>query len=280
MRPLFLAGLLSLVTVAAAASEPPNARAAYVERRGLIEADARCSLFRSDIRAALEVSTATARGALLRAGWTNSGMRELEQAVVSAARARACNDQRTATAAANARTAFSSWANSGSMTFPGWERNWLARRAVRADGWRLSQSIDAPIAATFGVRDHDRSQHLTLILPLARGQAAPSVRLIMRDVARGSAAEIALPQRIAQGLAAGAPTPNVAQTIASIRSIERIDGGRSQAVYVFPDTAFRDLMTLDPRESLELRVESGRASQSLFVEVGDVAAARAFLTIR
>jgi hypothetical protein len=29
-----------------------------------------------------------------------------------------------------------------------------------------------------------------------------------------------------------------------------------------------------------LRVESGRASQDLFVEVGDVAAARRFLTLR
>jgi hypothetical protein len=38
-------------------------------------------------------------------------------------------------------------------------------------------------------------------------------------------------------------------------------------------------MTLDPRESVELRV-SGRTTQRLFVEVGDVGAARAFLTIR
>jgi hypothetical protein len=39
-------------------------------------------------------------------------------------------------------------------------------------------------------------------------------------------------------------------------------------------------VTLDPRETIEIRLESGRASQRLLVEVGDIAAARAFLTIR
>jgi hypothetical protein len=81
------------------------------------------------------------------------------------------------------------------------------------------------------------------------------------------------------GLAAGAPAPNAASSAPSTRTIERLDGGRSQAVFAFPDTAFRDLMMLDPRESVELRV-SGRGTQRLFVEVGDVSAARAFLTIR
>ena len=69
-------------------------------------------------------------------------------------------------------------------------------------------------------------------------------------------------------------------TIPSTRSVERISGGRSQAVFTFPDTAFATLLQLDPRESVELRVQSGRGVQSLYVEVGDIAAARAFLTIR
>jgi hypothetical protein len=212
----------------------------------------------------------------LRAGWTNAGVQGLEHAVATAAQARPCNDQRTLSSAADARAAFSSWANSGSMRFQGWERAWVARRA-RGDGWRLSQSIDA--AGVFGVRERAGAQRLQFVAA-ARANAAPtSVRLIMRDPMRAAAADIALPQRVAQGLAAGAPAPGAAQSIVATRATESA-GGQSQIVFTFPDAAFRDLLALDPRESVELRLENGRAAQSLYVEVGDVAAARAFLTIR
>lgn len=279
MRTSAIIGLaLSVLASTAAATEAPNARAAYVERRGLIEADARCRLFTPSIRAALEAGAGQARGALLRAGWSTAQVRELDGAVASAARTRACTDPRTAEAAADARTAYTSWANASSMQFPGWERTWIARRVVRADGWRLSQSLDA--GAMFGVRDHEGAQNLVLVLPVARGQTAPtSVQLQMRDSARSSLTEVSLTQRVAYGLAAGAPTTRTAQSYASRRVIERVSGG-SQAVFVFPDAAFRDLLTLDPRESLELRIAARGGEQRIYVEVGDVAAARAFLTIR
>jgi len=282
MRLLFLAAALGLATVtAASADEAPNARAAYAERRGLLEADAQCGLFSSDIRTALQISAAQARGSLLRSGWTNAQMRELEQAAVGAARARACGDQRTATSAEDARHAFARWSAAGTMQFPGWERIWVARRAVTTDpAWRLSQTIDAPVEATFGVREQRGAQRLVLVLQLARNATAPaSVTLVMRDAGRARVVEVSLPQRMSRGLAAGVPAPNAAASIPSTRSIERISGGRSQAVFTFPDTAFRDLLALDPRESVELRVSSGRNTQSLYAEVGDVGAARAFLTL-
>jgi hypothetical protein len=281
MRLLFLAAALGAVlTAAAAASEPPGARAAYVERRGLIEADARCGLFTADIRTALQVGAAQVRGALLRAGWTTAQVRDLEQTVVTAARARSCGDARTVEAAASARQAFALWINAGSMEFSGWERTWLARRALAGDGWRLSQAIDAPVSATFGVRVQGGAQRLSLVIPLARGQSGPiSAQLLMRDAERARAVEIGLSQRVAYGIEAGAPAPGAAISVSSIRSIERI-GGRSQAVFAFPDDAFADLLELDPRESVEIRLQSGRSAQSLYAEIGDVAAARAFLTIR
>ena len=281
MRALFLAGALSAVTAlapqtSAGAGEPLNAREAYVERRGLIEADARCNLLAPNIRAALQVSAAQTRGTLLRAGWTNAGVQGLEHAVATAAHARPCNDPRTLSSAADARAAFASWVNAGSMRFPGWERAWVARRA-RGEGWRLSQSIDG--AGVFGVRERAGQQRLQFVAAL-RGSAAPtSVRLIIRDRTRWAPADIALPQRVAQGLAAGAPAPGSAQTVNSTRTIEDA-GGQSQVVFTFPDTAFRDLLALDPRESVELRLENSRAAQRLYIEVGDVAAARSFLTIR
>jgi hypothetical protein len=278
MRFILLA--LALGTATAASATEPNARTAFVERRGLLEADAQCRLFEPSIRAALSVGLAQTRGALLRAGWTNANLRDLETAAINAARARQCNDERTATAAANARRSFATWANAGTMEFPGWDRSWRARRVVDESGWRLSQDIEAPIAARFGVRQSGETQRLTLAMPLARGAAAPtSVHLIVRDTARAAMREIALPQRISQGLEAGLPSPMTARSIPSTRTIERRNG-QQVAVFTFPDTAFRDLVALDPRESVELRLETGRATQRVLVEVGDVAAARAFLTLR
>lgn len=275
---LLAAALTGVLTASAAAQAGPNAREAYVERRGLIEADTQCRLLQPSIRDALLVSTAQTRGALLRAGWSNAQMRDLENAVVNAARQRACNDARTAASITAVSRTVAQWVNAGTMEFPGWDRIWIARRTT--EGWRLSQTIDAPLAGTFGVRQTGETQRLTLALPLERGATAPaSARLMLRDPSRPRA-EVSLNQRIASGLAAGAPSPAAAIMVPSTRTIERLPSGRSQVVFTFPDTAFRDLLALDPRESVEIRVETGRAAQTLLVEVGDIGAARSFLTIR
>lgn len=281
MRLFFLAAALSTcLSAAAQAAEEPDAREAYVERRGLIESDARCNLLTADIRAALNVGVLQAQGALLRAGWTSAQVRGLGQAVAQAAAARACNDRRTLQAAAEARRAFTPWLAAGYMEFAGWERSWLARRGT-SDGWRLSQAIEAPRAAVFGVRQQGAAQRLALIVTLERNEPAPlSAQLTLRDPSRERPREISLPQRVAYGIEAGAPAPGAATTIPSSRAIERVSGGRTQVVFTFPDTAFATLLQLDPRESAELRLQDGRREQTMYVEVGDIAAARAFLTIR
>lgn len=280
---LFLAILSIAVpwSITAAAAEPPDARAAYVERRGLVEADAHCGLFSPEMTAALQAGATQARGALLRSGWSTTQVGELESAVVAAAHARACNDQRTLSAAADARTGFANWINAASMDFAGGDRGWTARRLAAADGWRLRQTIAGPIAASFGVRDHDGRQELVLLIPVARRSAPPSsAQLVMRDPSRGDAGEISLARRISFGLEAGLPAPGVSQYIPSARRMERVSGEDAQAVFVFPNTAFADLLALDPRESVEIRVRSNAGETRLLVEVGDIAVARAFLTIR
>lgn len=281
MRLFFLAAALSATLCAVAyASEGPDAREAYVERRGLIEADRRCNLLGPDIRAALNVGALQARGALLRAGWTSAQVRDLENTTTAAARTRACNDARLLRAAGDARRAFAPWLSVGYMEFAGWERAWLARRGA-SQGWRLSQAIDAPRAAVFGVRQVGETQRLVLVIALEREEAAPgSAQLVLRDAARAPMREVALPQRVAYGVEAGAPAPNASMATPSARSIERLGNGRSQAVFTFPDNAFAALLDLDPRESVELRLQSGRRTESLYVEVGDIAAARAFVTLR
>lgn len=279
MRSFLIAtALIGALTATASAQTGPNAREAYVERRGLLETDSRCQLLSSTIRDALNVSISQARGSLLRAGWSNAQMRELDNAIINAARQRACNDARTAASVRSVSSTVAQWANAGTMEFPGWDRAWIARRGD--EGWRISQNIDTPVAATFGVRQVGDTQRLTLTVPIARGETAPrSASLIMRDPARARG-EISLNQRIASGLEAGLPSPALARTVPAARSVETLSGGRSQAVFTFADATFRDLLTLDPRESVELRVQNGRATQSLLVEVGDINAARAFLTIR
>jgi hypothetical protein len=280
MRLLFLATAFGAVFGATAhAAEAPSAREAYVERRGLIEADSRCRLLGDDLRAALHVGALQARGALLRSGWTSAQMRSLEQMVADAAAGRACDDARTLQSAADARHALAPWLSAGAMDFSGWERVWRARRGA-SDGWRLSQVIDAPRAATFGVRQQGEAQRLVLVLDLPRGETAPmSAQLVLRDPLRAAQHEIGLAQRVAYGIQAGAPPPGAAMTIPSARTLERPNGS-VQAVFTFPDSAFAALLLLDPRESVELRLQQGRRTQTLYVEVGDIAAARAFSTIR
>lgn len=266
--------------VSAAAAEPPSARTAYVERRGILEVDAQCRLFAPEARAALQVGAAQARGALLRDGWSIAQVSELERAIIAAARARACDDARTQSAAADARRTYGYITNANIMRFTGWERTWVARRVAGEDGWRLRQDIAAPIAAQFGVREAEAREQLVLTLQLERGAPAPATaRLIMRDPARGAARDVSLSQHVAYGLEAGAPAPGLAQEVPSVRTLERLDAGHTQAVFSFPDAAFHDLARLDPRETAVIELAGPGVRQRLLIEVGDLAAARAFLAI-
>jgi len=106
-----------------------------------------------------------------------------------------------------------------------------------------------------------------------------SATWVMRDAMRTSPVDVALPQRIAYGLGAGAPAPATATQFASISArAERTANGAQQMAFVFSDSAFRNLFRLDPRESVEIHFAG--APQVLFVDVGDIAVARAFLTIQ
>ena len=281
MRRSILAAVFTFAfTATASAFTGPEAQSAFVERRGFLEVDTRCHLLAAGPRNALEAGAQQARGALLRSGWTRARVDELEQATLRAARSRACNDPRNETAATQARAGFATWSRTNVMTFPGAERSWTARRYADPMGWRLRQDISAP-SAVFGVREREGVQRLTLMLPLAATEAAPSaVQILVRDRARAGVDVLELRGRTARGLAVGAPAANNAQGFfASARSVETIERQR-YAVIEFPDTAFEALLALDPREAAQLRIERGRAVENILVEVGDIAVARTFLTLR
>lgn len=274
MRILFFATALALASPAAA--EAPSAQAVLVERLGLIKLDDRCGLLAQGPRAALEAGASQARGALLRAGWSEARLAELDAAITGAARNRACNDPRTQTAAAEAREAYAQWAHTPVMEFEGWRRSWTARRTTGPNRWRLSQTIDSN--ASFGVREHNSGQALSLVL---NQTSASGARLILRDPRRTRPGALDLTARVAYGLEAGAPAPGAAtRTFSSARSTEQRQGGAAQTVFTFPGEAFQAMLALDPRESVVIELLGARTTQRLLVEVGDIAAARAFLTLR
>ena len=280
MRARIFLAVLATILGAGSAHATSSAQVAYVERRGLLEADTQCRLFTPDVRAALLAGAGQARGALLRGGWTRTQFDELERAAVNAARQRPCNDPRTIQAATQARAGFASWSRTPTMEFPGWERAWSARRYADPQGWRLTQTVDA--VTRFGVREVSGAQKLTLVIGITPGAATPgAAQLAMRDPARANGALLDLRGRTTTGLAAGAPSPATAQSfLASARRVETIDRTHALLVFEFPDAAFQAMQQLDPREAIEVRLQQGNQTQRLLVEVGDIAAARTFLTLR
>lgn len=271
MRFLIFALAAALTPVLAAAQEL-DARAQYAERRALIETDSRCALFSADVRSALQVGAAQARGALLRGGWSDERLLDLEGAAVSAARARACDDPRTQEAAARVRDSFRAWTRTPSLTLPGLAREWRAQRRPDAAGWLLVQDIPAPRRAAFGVRPDAAA----LVVPLGwTGRAPASASLVIRDVARAAAPTLAAPARRERGLEAGAPLRAASRRIhARDRQMATVNGMRS-VVFEFPPEILPLLAALDPRESAVIELDG----QRLLIEIGDFAAARAFLAL-
>lgn len=256
---IFLAALF-LISLASSASAAPTAQAAFVERRGLLQLDIQCQLFTPDIHAALESGALQARGALMRGGMNDAQLDDLEHVAINAARTRTCDDPRTAQAAADARTAYAAWARAITMAFPGQFRTWTARRFADINGLRLDQEIATGVH--FGVRDRNGAQALSLLIPLSAGQPAPATAtLVLRD-------------------RAGAP--GGAQSFqASARHIEPADRFHPQMlVFEFAPAAFQALLTLDPREAVDVQLPRNGATQRLQIEIGDLAAARLFLTAR
>ncbi|MDX2236314.1 MAG: hypothetical protein NW203_02010 [Hyphomonadaceae bacterium] len=275
LKPLILALAMSALPAGAAAVEAGDARATYVERRGLLAADAACALLTPDIRAALTASALQSRGALVRAGWTAQRLDVLEAAAVAAAQARSCADPRTRAAADQARAAFAGWARLPAMTFPGAARGWIARREPAPGGWRLAQAADA---ATFGVRVGPRwDQDAVTLLAPAPHDAPAAARVLVRDPERADAGFLDAPGRLAQGLAAGAPPPQARLSFfASARALEG-RGAARQAVFTFPREALAAIARLDPREAAVIEIGDGPNAQRVLIEAGDLRAAIAFL---
>lgn len=265
-----------LVLAAAGPAVAGGADQTFAERRALLAADQRCDLFSPALRQALEASTFQARTTLLRSGWTADRADRLGRAAAAEVRARSCDDAVLTRAAAQARAGFTGWTQLMSMRFPGVDRAWLARRAPDPQGFYLRQDVAAPRAAIFGVRRDGNGGSLALVLPLGPREAPPAAaRLSYRDAARAPRSPADTPGRVVTGLAGNVASPATAKVVMPrARQILTGEKGARAVLFTFPDAAMADLKGLDPRDALQITFEG---APTLLVEVGDLAAAHAFL---
>ena len=275
MRAFALAVVFTALAGPAAAA---GADVLFAERSALLAADRRCDLFSPQLRQALEASTFQARGALLRSGWTAARADALARGAARDVSNRRCDDPVLARAAADARAGFSGWTRTMGMTFPGGERVWSARRAADPQGFYIRQDIPGPRPAVFGVRRVGDGGSLMLVMPLRPGEAVPATaRLSFRDTASAPRSIADTPGRTGHGLASLAASPATARvTHASARAVETGERGARAVVFTFPDATLYAMKGLDPREAMTLTLD-GRTPITLYVEVGDIAAAHAFL---
>ena len=276
--------LLAVVLTASAAPALAGAGDPFYERSLMVAANARCGLFSPAIASALDASALQARGAALRAGVAETALKASKSRAEAKARGLACASPDLAQAATRVRTAFEGYAKIWKMNFPGAAASWAADRARPTDlapaaRWALSQTASGGMV--LGVVLHRQGQALTAVIPGAAD--ASSARLIMRDPVLAPAPYL---DPKAPGLQGRTPPRSVTRAwLASERG--PAPAGLAKAggqAFRFPDTAIEALQALDPREAVVLELvyssRTGEQTRQTLFEVGDFAAAQAFLDAR
>ena len=273
-----LAAAVVLVTAAAPAGAESAASGLLYERALMSAAGVRCGLFSPGVAAALEASRGQARGAALRAGDGAAAVQATEARATAKAAEVDCRDPGLQTAAARVRDAYADYAKLSVMRFPGARSAWRAERPdprLPGERWALVEALPGTGGwMLFGVVDGR-----PVLLDARRGAAmASGVRLSLRD-----------PGRLQQPFLSGPPPSDVSRVfLASTRGPAARAllpaGANSGLLYRFPVEALSALSALDPREvaRLELIYPAAGRDRVLAVplEIGDLAAARAFLAAR
>ncbi len=287
-----------LMGLATSATAAPAAEDALYERAAVLAADARCKLFDAKTRAALEAAMVQARGAMIRGGAPAKSVESIERFAASAGNRWDCNSPDMKVIAGRVESAFSAYHKYTEMRFPGDVRTWIAQRytAERTARWRVFQTAKTSQAQYgFGVAEFNGQKGLLLVVDgeLARPR---SVVLMMRDPRRA-------PEPVGAGFLNsvtfrstdkntplkdrvppyGATQPFFAKG-KMVADASLTQSGQTQAMaYLFPDAAINHLENLDPREAIEARLTiPARGNRPEYVErvyfeVGDFAAARAFI---
>jgi len=288
------AGTAVLCAALAPATAWASAADTYYERTLMSAADQRCGLFTANIGAALAASAAQARGAALRAGASAQELAAVEGRARARASTAGCRSADLLKAAERVRDAFDGYARMAKMSYPGDIAGWEAERISSRNGqvWVLSQQAQVKGAtATFGIARRDAIDSLVAVVQF-EGRARPyAARLVMRDPRLAPRAYLdqraVSPGRMLPLFARMAP-PSASRTfLAEARSapdpLIAPAKGRPAEAYRFPEAAMTALGELDPREAIQIEflfsgVGRDRTVRA-FVEVGDFAAGRAFLSV-
>lgn len=261
------------------------------ERALMAAADARCGLFDDQAAAALAAGRAQARGEALRAGASPEKVEAVQADARRRAAALACEAPQLRAAAARLRNAFAAYARLERMTYRGEVGDWRVDRGSSArPRWRLAQSLTiSGRPAMFGLAGRDGAEALIVAAEFPDGRAPYAARLVMRDIGRINA-----PVLDRRGARAGAALP-LARRLPTGHGVESFPaqarepasealspaGMKRGWAFRFPPEAAEALARLDPREAVavEFQFSGSPASVRAYVEVGDFAAARQFLSL-
>ncbi|HEV2081897.1 MAG TPA: hypothetical protein VGR32_05505 [Brevundimonas sp.] len=269
------AAVVAAVTALSAA--PAAAADAHYDRAFMLAADARCGLFAPPVRAALTSATLQARGAQLRGGATAVQAAETARRARARAASTPCDHPELRMVAGRVDQAFAGWLGLRRMEFPGLSAAWSVDRArFEAPRWRLSQTGVTGASSVVVGRVWGQTG-LTVAVSFVGKPRPTSARIVMRDPGRfpnpwiGSRPTLA-PEAQRRAVWAGATAPADKALFAG--------GRRGGEIWAFSERAVAELAALDPREAfaVEFVFRDGSVARAAF-EVGDLAAAEAFLTL-
>jgi hypothetical protein len=278
-------GLMALALAAApgvALAQP--AADLFFERTVMSAAGDRCDLFSPPVSAALAAAAQQARGAALRSGADARALTALEQDARRRGASVDCKSPEVATAAGRVQSAFAGFARVSRMTYPGDVADWRADRDVgRTPRWNLAQ--DARFGGdrlTFGLAGRDGGAALLAAADFGDGATPYAARLVLRDVGRTTAPYLGLAGGSAPLARKLPPRSATRAFLAEARTAVGPElapkGARQALAFRFPVAAAQALAGLDPREAVAVEfLFPGDQVRTAYLEVGDFAAARAFL---
>jgi hypothetical protein len=160
-------------------------------------------------------------------------------------------------------------------------RTWVARRTPDPNGFHLVQAL--PGGSKFGILTRPSGESVVLAMPASKAPA--SVRILLRNRAVAPQPVFDIPGlETANGLAGAAPPRSMAMArLPSGRTLDRRKGEADRMIFTFPSSLLKELAALDPREAVTIELLSdapGAKPQVLYLEVGDLAVACAFLAVR
>ena len=256
-----------------------DASQTYYERSFVLAAHQKCGLFSAPVRSALTSATRQARGAALRAGTPDTVLNDAAARAGAKAASTPCDSADLRTVKGRVDEAFSGWARTRSMTFPGLRADWNANRVVyRSPNWRLVQaSMTGASPVAFGYATSLQGESLSAVVSF-HGHSRPyAVRLVMRD-----------PLKSPRPWLSGATflPPEALQKVIWSSGVSAADAGLLTAgkttgeAWRFDPAAAAALDQLDPREpfAVEFVFRDDSIARAVF-EAGDFSAGRAFLEL-